>query len=118
MFNEFTIRIGGNPETEEGREFLTSCSPLTRADNIIRPLLIAQGQNDPRVKRSESDQIVEKLVSKSIPVGYILYTDEGHGFARPANSLSFYSIVEKFLARYLGGRYEEFGNAFKDAKFE
>ncbi|GBB93056.1 hypothetical protein RclHR1_02100005 [Rhizophagus clarus] len=111
-------RIGGDPETEEGVKFLTSRSPLTFADRIKKPLLICQGQNDPRVKRAESDQIVSLLASKSIPVSYVLYNDEGHGFARPQNRISFYAMTEKFLSKVLGGKYEEVGSDFEGANFD
>ena len=104
----FTSRVG-DYRTEEGREFLLTRSPLTYADHIRRPLLIGQGANDPRVKQSESDQIVAAMQEKNIPVTYILYPDEGHGFARPENNLSFFAVAEAFLAEHLGGRYEPLG---------
>ncbi|ODH00293.1 peptidase S9 [Nostoc sp. KVJ20] len=94
----------GNLETEE--EFLKSRSPLFFADRIQKPLLIGQGANDPRVKQSESDQIVNAMQQAGLPVKYALYTDEGHGFARPENRLHFFAIAEEFLAKYLGGRFE------------
>ena len=97
----------GNPAKPEDREFLLSRSPITRVDRIQRPLLIAQGANDPRVTQKESDQIVASLVAKKIPVTYALYADEGHGFARPENRISFYAISEAFLSRCLGGRFEK-----------
>jgi dipeptidyl aminopeptidase/acylaminoacyl peptidase len=95
----------GNPDTEE--EFLKSRSPLFKVDSIKIPLLIAQGANDPRVKQAESEQIVEAMKGKNIEYEYMLFPDEGHGFAKPENRLTFYAAAEKFLARYLGGRYEE-----------
>ncbi|MEH1941148.1 MAG: S9 family peptidase [Nostoc sp.] len=94
----------GNLETEE--EFLKSRSPLFFADRIQKPLLIGQGANDPRVKQSESDQIVNAMQQAGLPVQYALYTDEGHGFARPENRLHFFAIAEEFIAKYLGGRFE------------
>ncbi len=94
----------GNLETEE--EFLKSRSPLFFVDRIKKPLLIAQGANDPRVKQAEADQIVEAMRKANLPVEYVLYPDEGHGFARPENRLHFYAIAEEFLAKYLGGRFE------------
>lgn len=97
------IRVG-NLETEE--EFLKSRSPLFKVDQIKKPLLIAQGANDPRVKQSESDQIVKALRQKGIPVEYLLFSDEGHGFVRPENRLRFYAAAEDFLKKYLGGRSE------------
>jgi dipeptidyl aminopeptidase/acylaminoacyl peptidase len=92
--------------TEEGRAFLQSRSPLNYVEQIRRPLLIGHGANDPRVKQSESDQIVAAMQERHIPVGYILFPDEGHGFARPENRLAFFAIAEAFLAQHLGGRYE------------
>jgi dipeptidyl aminopeptidase/acylaminoacyl peptidase len=75
-------------------------------DRIQKPLLIAQGANDPRVKQSESEQIVNAMRQSGKPVQYVLYSDEGHGFARPENRLHFYAIAEEFLAKHLGGRFE------------
>ena len=103
----FYYRVG-NLETEE--EFLKSRSPLFFVDRITKPLLIAQGANDPRVKQAESEQIVEAMQKANKPVEYALYTDEGHGFARPENRLHFYAIAEEFLAKYLGGRCEPLGD--------
>ena len=94
----------GNPETEI--EFLESRSPLFHVDNIEIPMLIAQGANDPRVKQSESEQIVAAMEAKGIDHKYILFTDEGHGFAKPENRLEFYAAAERFLAKHLGGRAE------------
>jgi dipeptidyl aminopeptidase/acylaminoacyl peptidase len=101
MIAQFHRRVG-NPETEE--EFLWSRSPLSKADAIHIPLLIAQGANDPRVKQAESEQIVAALEKAGIAYDYMLFPDEGHGFAKPDNRLKFYAQADKFLARYLGGR--------------
>ena len=109
MLELFTKRIGDH-RTEEGRALLRKHSPLTYVDRICRPLLIGQGANDPRVKKTESDQIVEAMQAKSIPVTYALYPDEGHGFYRPENNTSFYAVAEVFLAEHLGGRCEPFGD--------
>ena len=95
----------GNPETDA--EFLWSRSPLSRAAGIHTPLLIAQGANDPRVKQAESEQIVAALRDAGIDYEYMLFPDEGHGFAKPTNRLRFYAAAERFLARHLGGRAEE-----------
>ena len=94
----------GDPEKEEA--FLKSRSPLFKVDEINIPMLIAQGANDPRVKQSESEQIVAAMEEKGIPHQYMLFPDEGHGFAKPENRLTFYSAAEKFLAEHLGGRVE------------
>ena len=94
----------GNPETDA--EFLRSRSPLTHVDRIRIPMLIAQGANDPRVKQSESEQIVAVMREKDIDHEYLLFPDEGHGFAKPENRLKFYAAAERFLARHLGGRFE------------
>jgi len=113
----FTTRVGDH-RTEEGRQFLASRSPLTYVDRIRKPLLIGQGANDPRVKQSESDQIVKAMQEKNIPVTYVLYPDEGHGFARPENRLSFNAVADIFLAEYLGGRSEPIGDDFKGSSIE
>ena len=99
----FTRRVG---DLEKEEEFLTQRSPLYRADQITKPLLIGQGANDPRVKQAESDQIVKAIRDRKREVEYVLYPDEGHGFARPENRLQFYAIAEEFLAKHLGGRAE------------
>ncbi|PSB68104.1 S9 family peptidase [filamentous cyanobacterium CCP1] len=104
---QFYHRVG-HLETEE--EFLKSRSPLFFCDRIQKPLLIGQGANDPRVKQAESDQIAEAMRHNNKPVEYVLYTDEGHGFARPENRLHFYGITEAFLAKYLGGQCEPVGD--------
>jgi dipeptidyl aminopeptidase/acylaminoacyl peptidase len=108
----FTTRVG-DYRTAEGQRFLESRSPLTFVDRIRRPLLIGQGANDPRVKQSEADQIVAAMQRRGIPVTYVLYPDEGHGFARPENRLSFNAVVEAFLGRHLGGRVEPIGRDFQ-----
>ncbi len=90
-------------------------SPLNYVVQIKRPLLIGQGANDPRVNQNESDQIVKAMQAKNLSVTYVLYADEGHGFARPENQLSFYAIAEAFLSEYLGGKYEPIGNDFAGA---
>lgn len=99
----FRKRVG---DLEKEEEFLKSRSPLFFVDRIKAPLLIGQGANDPRVKQTESDQIVAALRKAKKPVEYIIYTDEGHGFARPENRMHFYARTEAFLARHLGGRAE------------
>ncbi len=109
---DWATRIG-DARTEEGRAFLTKRSPLTYADQIKKPLLIGQGANDPRVKQAESDQIVQAMQDANIPVTYLLYTDEGHGFYRPENRLSFYAVTDAFLAEHLGGRCEPIGDDFE-----
>jgi dipeptidyl aminopeptidase/acylaminoacyl peptidase len=94
----------GDPETET--EFLKSRSPLFNVDKIKIPMLIAQGANDPRVKQSESEQIVAAMREKGIDYEYMLFPDEGHGFAKPENRLRFYAAAERFLSKHLGGRAE------------
>jgi dipeptidyl aminopeptidase/acylaminoacyl peptidase len=97
----------GNPNTPEGKAQLVRQSPLTSAAKIRAPLLVVQGANDPRVNKAESEQIVIALRDRGFPVEYILAPDEGHGFARPINNLVLYTSAEKFLAKHLGGRYQE-----------
>lgn len=113
----FAKRMGDH-RTEEGRALLRRRSPLTYVERIQRPLLIGQGANDPRVKQAESDQIVEAMQEKQIPVTYVLYPDEGHGFARPENSLSFFAVAEAFLSSVLEGRYEPIGNDFRNSSLQ
>jgi dipeptidyl aminopeptidase/acylaminoacyl peptidase len=97
----------GDPTTAEGRAQLMRQSPLTHADKIKTPLLIVQGANDVRVKKSQADQIVISLRDRGFPVEYIVAPDEGHGFARRVNIISTLAMAEKFLAKHLGGRYQE-----------
>lgn len=105
----FEIRVGRLDEPE----FLDSISPLTKVDNIRKPLLIGQGKNDPRVKESESIQIVEAMQAKNLPVTYVMFPDEGHGFARPENNVAFFAVTEAFLSQNLGGRFEPIGSALR-----
>jgi dipeptidyl aminopeptidase/acylaminoacyl peptidase len=102
----------GDYRTKEGRELLKVRSPINYADKIQRPLLIGQGANDPRVRQNESDQIVNVMHAKNLSVTYVIYSDEGHGFARPENKISFFAVAEAFLAKHLGGRYEPIGTDF------
>jgi dipeptidyl aminopeptidase/acylaminoacyl peptidase len=111
FFEQLALRVG-DPRTEAGRKLLAERSPIHRVDAISKPLLIGQGANDPRVKQAESDQIVKAMDTKKLPVTYVLYPDEGHGFARPQNRTSFYAIAEAFLSECLGGRYEPVGDDF------
>lgn len=103
----------GNPNTPEGLALLKDRSPLYRAGNIVRPLLIGQGANDPRVNQAESDQIVSAMKVKGIPVTYVLFPDEGHGFARPENNIAFNAVAENFLKACLAGRAEPIGDTVK-----
>ena len=117
-FYESLAKRVGDPRTEEGKQLLYDRSPLNHVEKIKKPLLIGQGANDPRVKQAESDQIVQAMKEKNIPVTYALYPDEGHGFARPENRMSFYAITEAFLGTHLGGEIEPIGDDFEGANFE
>jgi dipeptidyl aminopeptidase/acylaminoacyl peptidase len=108
IVEQFHRRMG-NPATPEGLAMLKERSPLYSAGQIVRPLLIGQGANDPRVNQAESDQIVAAMKAKGIPVTYVLFPDEGHGFAKPANNIAFNAVAENFLATCLGGRAEPLG---------
>jgi dipeptidyl aminopeptidase/acylaminoacyl peptidase len=103
MIVQFHNRVG-NPETEE--DFLWERSPLSRVGEVSIPLLIAQGANDPRVKQAESEQFVTALRERGIDHEYLLFEDEGHGFAKPENRMRFHAAMESFLATHLGGREE------------
>ncbi|HOU66239.1 MAG TPA: S9 family peptidase, partial [Thermomonas sp.] len=111
FFEQFAKRVG-DPRTEAGRKLLEERSPLTHVAKITKPLLIGQGANDPRVKQPESDQIVKAMQEKNIPVTYVLFPDEGHGFQRPENSKAFNAVAEGFLAQCLGGRAQPIGSDF------
>ncbi len=117
FYSTFILHIG-DPETKEGKDLLEERSPLNYVDSIRKPLLIGQGANDPRVKQSESDQIVDKMQEKEIPVTYVLYPDEGHGFARPENRLSFFAIMEQFLSKTLGGKAQGYEDDFENSSIQ
>jgi dipeptidyl aminopeptidase/acylaminoacyl peptidase len=101
----------GNPNTAEGKAQLDRQSPLNHVEKIKTPLMIVQGANDPRVKKAEADQIVVALRERKYPVEYLLAPDEGHGFQRPVNNMAMFMSVEKFLAKHLGGRFQDGGTA-------
>jgi dipeptidyl aminopeptidase/acylaminoacyl peptidase len=104
LIAQFHRRVG---DPDKDADFLWSRSPLSRVDAIKIPLLIAQGANDPRVNQAESEQIVAALQKAGIEHEYLLFPDEGHGFAKPENRLRFYGEADRFLARHLGGRAAE-----------
>lgn len=105
-FKAMLVARIGDPDDPKDQALLTKASPLFSADRIKVPLLIGQGANDPRVKVAESEQIVSAMEKKGLPVTYVLYPDEGHGFARPENRVDFMARAESFLARCLHGRFE------------
>jgi dipeptidyl aminopeptidase/acylaminoacyl peptidase len=107
-----------DPATEQGRAFLVERSPLTHIDRAVRPILIAQGMQDVRVVAAESEQMVSALKSRGVPVTYITFADEGHGFSRPENRLAFYGVAESFLAKHLGGRAQPIGGDFKGSSLK
>lgn len=102
----------GDPGTEAGRAFLTERSPINHLERATKPILIAQGMRDVRVVAAESEQMVTALKQRGVPVTYVTFPDEGHGFVRPENRLAFYGVTEAFLAKHLGGRYQPIGNDF------
>ncbi|MBV9979245.1 S9 family peptidase [Bradyrhizobium sp.] len=102
----------GDPGTEQGRAFLIERSPLTHIDRAIRPILIAQGMRDVRVVPAESEQMVAALKQRGVPVTYVTFADEGHGFVRPENRMAFTAVTEAFLAKHLGGRCQPIGDDF------
>ncbi len=108
----------GDPSKPEDLKRMMAQSPISRVDAITRPLLIGQGGNDPRVVKAESDQIVAAMKAKGLPVTYINYPDEGHGFVRPENRLSFFGITEGFLAKCLGGRAQPIGGDFAGSSLQ
>ena len=117
-FYEQECRRIGDPRTPDGLALLKARSPLHRAGSITKPMLIGHGANDVRCKVSESDQIVAAMTDKKIPVIYVVFPDEGHGFARPENDIAFKAIIEAFLARHLGGSAEAVGDDFAGSSHE
>ncbi len=99
------VRLG-DPSTPEGRQALLDVSPLTHVARITRPLLIGQGANDATVKKSESDQMVSAMQARGVPVSYVVFPDEGHGFQRPENNQAFLALVEAFFSVHIGGWYQ------------
>jgi dipeptidyl aminopeptidase/acylaminoacyl peptidase len=108
----------GDPANEEDRADMLARSAISRFDDISVPLLVGQGENDPRVTKLESDQLVEAMAAKEQQVTYVNFPDEGHGFARPENRLAFYAVMEGFLGQCLGGRTEKVGEAFEGSTIE
>jgi len=108
----------GDPANPEERADMLARSAISRVDDIRVPLLIGQGENDPRVTKLESDQLVEVMAEKGLPVTYVNFPDEGHGFARPENRLAFYAVMEGFLSECLGGEAEPIGDAFRGSSVQ
>jgi acylaminoacyl-peptidase len=117
-FAEFMYRSYGDPRTPEGRALLAERSPIYKVDRIKKPMLIFHGANDVRCKIAESDTIVAAMQAKGIPVTYVVYPDEGHGFQKPPNRLSYIAIAEAFFARHLGGACEPVGRDFEGSSHE
>ena len=108
----------GNPADESDRAEMQNKSPINRVGDIKVPLLIGQGENDPRVTKGESDQIVAAMQARNLPVTYLNYPDEGHGFARPENRLSFFATSEAFLSDCLGGDFQAIGDDFDNSSVQ
>jgi dipeptidyl aminopeptidase/acylaminoacyl peptidase len=108
----------GDPRTPEGVALLKARSPLHRAGDITKPMLIGHGANDVRCKVAESDTIVAAMQARNIPVSYVVYPDEGHGFQKPPNRLSYIAMTEAFFARHLGGAFEPIGGDLEGSSHE
>ena len=117
-FREFMYRSYGDPRTEGGRKLLAERSPIHKADKITKPMLIFHGANDVRCKVAESEAIVAAMTARNIPVTFVVYPDEGHGFHKPANRLAHYAITEAFFARHLGGALEPMGTDLAGSSHE
>ena len=98
-FREALYKEMGNPETD--RDYLHRISPLFHSDKIVRPLMVLQGANDPRVIKPESDDIVEAVKKNNVPVEYVVFDDEGHGFRKKENQIIGYKAILKFLDEHL-----------------
>jgi len=92
----------GDPVKDEA--FLREVSPVHKADRIVAPLMVVQGVNDPRVPKSETDQIVEALKRRDISVKYVLFDDEGHGIVKLKNRLTAYGTIVEFLGEHLAAK--------------
>ena len=99
LYRTMLYEMVGHPEKD--KDLLSSASPLLHIDKIKVPLFIAQGANDQRVKKSESDQIVEALQKAGVDVPYMVKDDEGHGFYNEENQFDFYRAMEKFLNKHM-----------------
>ena len=117
-FAEYMYRMYGDPRTEEGRRLLAERSPINKVDNIKKPMLIFHGANDVRCKVAESDTIVAAMQARNIPITYVVYPDEGHGFQKPPNRLSYIVMAEAFFARHLGGAFEPVGSDLEGSSHE
>jgi dipeptidyl aminopeptidase/acylaminoacyl peptidase len=115
---EHFYRRYGDPRTEEGRVLLRARSPLYRAEAVAKPMLIAHGANDVRCTLVQSDAIVAAMQRHGLPATYVVFPDEGHGFAKPENRLAYYALAEQFLARFLGGRAEPIGSEVAESSAE
>jgi dipeptidyl aminopeptidase/acylaminoacyl peptidase len=117
-FAEFMYRSYGDPRTAEGRALLAERSPIHQVGNIVKPMLIFHGANDVRCLMAESDTIVAAMLERNIPVSYVVYPDEGHGFQKPENRLSYVALAEAFFARHLGGAFEPVGSDLDGSSHE
>ncbi len=111
-------RYVGDPSDPQAREDLLARSAISRIDDIRVPLLVGQGGNDPRVTKPEADNLVAAMQAKNLPVTYINYPDEGHGFQKPENRQSFFAAMEGFLGTCLGGRVQPIGDSFEGSSAE
>lgn len=101
-FKEALYKELGNPYTEDSIR-LRKISPLFHAENVTKPLMVLQGSNDPRVLQVESDEMVEAVKAKGVPVEYVVFEDEGHGFVKKENEIEGYGKILDFLNKYLKG---------------
>jgi dipeptidyl aminopeptidase/acylaminoacyl peptidase len=108
----------GDHTTPESRKKLAEISPINKIHNIVRPLLVGQGANDPRVKIEQSNKLVRALEKRNVSVFYVVYSDEGHGFTKQENRVAFYAIADAFLAKYLGGRLEPVKHDLENTNME
>lgn len=108
----------GDPDKEAGKAFLIDRSPINHLERATKPILIAQGMMDVRVVPAESEQMVKALTARGVPVTYITFADEGHGFVRPENRLAFAAVAEAFFAKHLGGRVQPVGDDFAGSSIE
>jgi dipeptidyl aminopeptidase/acylaminoacyl peptidase len=108
----------GDHTTPGSRKKLAESSPINKVHDIVKPLLVGQGANDPRVKIEQSNKLVRALEKRNVSVYYVIYHDEGHGFSKQENRVAFYAVAEAFLAKYLGGKLEPPKHDLEKAQME
>ena len=112
------VRINFERMIGVGRVDLDAISPINHVDQIQRPLLLGHGANDPRVNLQESESIAAAMTARKLPIDFVVFPDEGHGWANPRNALAWAALEEHFLHQHIGGRVEPFGDVLKQSSMD